>query len=161
MIASIQAGEKLANELLRGRFIDHYIVTSCVVVIALQELPIAHDRPSCMWLQFLCDARVTDSNTTLYTSAEPSEQAALVGRLHGLIGHRVDDVAIIDGNVLSVMFESTRLELIPDKNESRFDVAWQAASDYPDLAGTSKWVVAADGDGDLIVRAPKVTVTPT
>jgi hypothetical protein len=156
MIASTELTEKLARDLLLGRFVDHYIVTSCVIVIALQELPIVVGRPPCMWLQFLCDARVTDSDSRLYLSAESSDRAALIGRLHGLIGLSVDAVSIINDNELLITFDSTRLLLIPDQMEPRLDIAWQAASEYPDLANTSTWLVAADGDGDLIVRQPNL-----
>jgi len=150
MISTTQAAESVARTMLVGRYLDHYIVTSNVIVLVMLQIPRIENQPPTVWLQFLCDARVDDGGSEFYSSSDPTTRSMLVSRFHRLLGKEVKGVFLSPENVLSVQLDSSSFALVPTCDGSTLE--WQIASEYPDLMTEARWLVALDGEGDLITR---------
>ena len=146
-----KTAESTAKAMAKGCHLDHYVVTSIVIILAFIRVPRVEELPAHVWLQFLCDARVRDQDERTYLSSEPKARADLAGRFHALIGQEVQDIFIAPNNTLSIQLESTSFDLIPCRDGS--EIEWQMASNYPDPFNGSEWLVVADGGGDIAARA--------
>lgn len=143
----------MVKRLLVGLHIDHLIITSSVIVVVLTEFPVATDRPSTIWLQFLCDANLTQADSSaLYRSDDLGERSELVKRFYRLIGFEIADAAVRGDGALVLTVDSTVVDLVPCGDTDQIE--WLAASDYPDIFETAEWMVGIDEDGAAVVRSP-------